>query len=66
MYIVTMHIRGTLYALLTRYIQCTLDVVINALNSFQIDVHNPYSTGESECDSLAFEQSKSFAPCTTP
>ena len=36
MYIVTMHIRGTLYALLTRYIQCTLDVVINALNSFQI------------------------------
>ena len=33
MYIFTMHIRGTLYALLTRYIQCTLEVVKNALNS---------------------------------
>ena len=37
MYIFTMHIRGTLYALLTRYIQCTLEVVKNALNSSQIE-----------------------------
>ncbi len=37
MYIFTMHIRGTLYALLTRYIQCTLEVVKNALNSSRIE-----------------------------
>ncbi len=30
------------------------------------DVHNPDSTDESEWNSLAFEQRKSFAPCTTP
>ena len=32
----TMHIGGTSYALSTMYIQCTLEVVRNALNSSQI------------------------------
>ena len=41
MYIFTMHIRGTLYALLTRYIQCTLEVVKNAQNSSQISASPP-------------------------
>ena len=30
------------------------------------DEHNADGTGETEWDSLAFEQRKSFAPCTTP
>ena len=33
----TMHIGGTSYALYTMYIQCTLEVVRNAQNSFQIE-----------------------------
>jgi hypothetical protein len=30
------------------------------------DVQDPDGAGESDWDSLAFEQRKSFAPCTTP
>jgi hypothetical protein len=30
------------------------------------DVQSPDGAGESDWDSLAFEQCKSFAPCTTP
>ncbi len=33
---VLMYIGGTLYAMSTKYIQCTLEVVINAQNSVQI------------------------------
>ncbi len=29
------------------------------------DAHDPENTGESDWDSLAFEQRKSFSPCTT-
>jgi len=43
-----MYIGGTLYALSTKYIQCTLDVVRNAQNSLQIKREREKLEGERE------------------